>query len=81
MFLGVGLQRHDRLDILLFQQLKKSRKGEGSLPHRQMFISAAMIVVEMYLADPGAESINPFFKVRPGKGVEMTGVKAEANIS
>jgi hypothetical protein len=81
MFFSMGLKCYDRTDATFLEIMKKAVKGKGPLPHRQMFISAAMIVVEMYLADPRTESIHPFFKVRPGKGVEMTGVKAEANIS
>lgn len=79
-FLRVRLQRDDRLDTLLPQQLKKPLKGEGPLPHRQVLIGAAMVVMEVYLADPGAEGIHPLIEARQGKRVEVASVKTETNI-
>jgi len=40
-----------------------------------------MVVVEMNLTDPGTEGVHPLFNAGSGKGVAVTGVKAEADIT
>ena len=57
---------------------KEGLKVECPPPWRQMVVAASGVVVEMDLAQPGAESFDPVGKRNIGEYLEMPGVKTES---
>jgi hypothetical protein len=77
---AVRFEGKQRSSSLLLDKLKQSIEINGSLTHRQMGVTVAVVIMEVNFPQPIAESFEPVRQGGPGKAVLMPDVQAKPEI-
>jgi len=76
----MGFDGKDRFEISLPDHREQFAEREIPLPHRQVIIRCAVVVVDVDLAQEIAQCLDPKAQRRAAEGVGVPGIEAEADL-